>query len=96
MGVPPASSCDAVLFMPGLGPGTPFRFDAFDGGANMPFVAAGVDAAFESASLGVAAAGAGVSLAASFFLSSAVGALFAGVDDDDEVAEASDFTAGAS
>ena len=68
LGAPLASNCDAVLFIPGFGPGTPFLFAAaLAGGANMPFVGAGVPAAFDSAPLGVAAAAvasvAGVSLA---------------------------------
>ena len=62
--------------MPGFGPGTPFRFEAFAGGASIPFDGAGVEAAFDSAPFGVGAAaafeGAGVSLpavATSFLLS---------------------------
>lgn len=35
--------------MPGLGPGTPFRRAALAGGASIPLLAAGVDAALESA-----------------------------------------------
>jgi hypothetical protein len=92
LGTPLASSCDAVLFMPGFGPGTPFLFAAFGGGASMPFDGAGVDAALESAPLGVAAAGTGVSLAAaatSFLFVSSL--LFAGVAAEG-VAEASDLT----
>jgi len=49
LGAPFSSSCDAVRFKPGFGPGTPFRFAPFVGGASRLLdVAAGVEAALES------------------------------------------------
>ena len=44
-------SCEALRFMPGFGPGTPFRFSELEGGARRPFVGAAVVEELESAAV---------------------------------------------
>jgi hypothetical protein len=44
-------SCEALRFMPGFGPGTPFRFSELDGGASRPFAGAAVVDELESAAV---------------------------------------------
>lgn len=84
--MPFASICDAVRLRAGLAPPMLFRFDALAGGASraLPSVA-GVEAAFESDSLGT-----GVESATTF-----EGVCADGVDDDKDFARDLVGTAGA-
>jgi hypothetical protein len=49
------ASWEELLFMPGFGPGIPFRLRGFTGGASRPFVVGGFEGALEAVSSAAAA-----------------------------------------